>query len=221
MKLIVVTNSKNFEKVVVEDKQTKILSYIRFTELKKIGNPVIFISNSNIEFVNIIFSKYYIDVSFVDKFLSKSKYLINNFLKSINCSYKLNSYEEILTSIIEMQRLLFNTFIYSLSLIYLKSFPKNAFEEFCFGKYQYKIIECIFLPPVSYAIIKEFKNIIGNNIDTYKEPRECFYLFLSYLFSDFHFFTLVKNSLMFLQNYNLSKTHSCFPTNTTKRSKIY
>ncbi|HIC97663.1 MAG TPA: hypothetical protein EYP11_04620 [Aquificaceae bacterium] len=133
---------------------------------------------------------------------------------------------KILHSLCLIERLLFHTFCAFLT-IYTKTMFKfliDPTKKLSFCGMNLRLWELLFLPAVSYALLREIDKIISYDIKPYKQPKECVNLLLSYIMGNLKFSFLVEKSVGLALRYNLaephlSQSHSCFPSHTGKLRK--
>jgi len=85
--------------------------------------------------------------------------------------------------------------------------------------------ELIFLPAISYALVKEIERVVNHSLEPYREPEECVNLLLSYFMGNPRFLYLFGKSLRLILRHSLAKpdqpeTHGGFLPDSCELRKL-
>ncbi len=125
-----------------------------------------------------------------------------------------------------MERLLFNTFCAFLILYFsrhIRLLTDIQIKLRVYGQ-ELELWELLFLPPVTYALIKELGRIVNYGLEPYRSPKECVNLLLSYFLGNQRFLLLLRRNLRLILQHsiaelNLTEAHGGLPAHTRELSE--
>jgi len=133
----------------------------------------------------------------------------------------------ILYGLCMMERLLFNTFSAFL-ILYASAgirFLPDLHKRIKVYDQDLELWELIFLPAISYALVKEIERVVNHSLEPYREPEECVNLLLSYFMGNPRFLYLFGKSLRLILRHSLAKpdqpeTHGGFLPDSCELRKL-